>query len=168
MPRIYISVGSNIDRERNIEGAIAELHQRFAPLTLSPVYETRAVGFDGDDFYNLVIGFDSTMPVMELAILLDEIENRFGRDRSLPRFGPRTLDLDLLIYGDHIQHDGALELPRAEIAHYSFVLKPLADIAGEETHPELGRTYDDLWSAFADKDRQLANAAWQPRYPNSR
>lgn len=167
MPRIYISVGSNIDRERHIDGAIAELHRRFAPLTLSPVYETQAVGFEGDDFYNLVVGLDSDMPVMELAELLDDIENRFGRDRSLPRFGPRTLDLDLLAYGDCVRHDEHIELPRNEITQYAFVLKPLADIAADELHPGLGRSYGELWSAFSDSSQPLKKIAWQAHSPGN-
>jgi 2-amino-4-hydroxy-6-hydroxymethyldihydropteridine diphosphokinase len=148
MPRIYISIGSNIDRERNIRSCVVALRQRFGALTASRVYLTPAVGFEGEDFYNLVAGFDSDEPVQAVITTLREIEAAHGRTRSDARFGPRTLDLDLLLYGDALVDIPGLRLPRAEITQYNFVLMPLVEIAPGLIHPGTGERFADLWAAY--------------------
>lgn len=153
MARVYVSVGSNIERERHVHSGIAALHAAFGLLTLSPVYESKAVGFDGDDFFNLVVGFDTGQPVRAVAETLRGIERAHDRDRRAPRFSSRTLDLDLLLYDDEVRKDGDLKLPREEITRYAFVLGPLAEIAGERRHPVLHRRFSELWAEF-DKDAQ--------------
>jgi len=164
MPRVWVSVGSNIERERHIRSALDELRDLFGELILSPVYETPAVGFEGDPFFNLVLGFDTELPPARLHGLLREIENRNARQRDGVQFGPRTLDLDLLTYGAIATEDGGKSLPRDEILRYAFVLAPLADVAGEERHPLLGRSYRELWDAFPVSDRhgvkRLPNPDW--------
>ena len=112
MPRVYLSLGSNIDREANLRSAISLLRERYGELTISSVYENQAVGFEGDDFYNLVVGLDTGEPVEQLNAWLAEVENQHGRDRSAPKFGPRTLDIDLLLYDDLVYRNGKLSLPR--------------------------------------------------------
>lgn len=149
MNRAYLSIGSNIDPERHVRAAISALHDRFGELTLSPVYQTPAVGFDGDDFYNLVVGFDTDTAVDQLAAACREIETEHGRQRTARRFSARTLDIDLLTLGNIIRDDVPI-LPRDEILKYAFVLKPLVDIAPDERHPLDGRRYADIWSSFAD------------------
>jgi len=158
MARVYVSVGSNIDRERYIRAGLAALRERYGPLQCSRIYESKAVGFDGDDFYNLVVGFDTEQPVRDVAAALREIEQQNARDRRAPRFSARTLDLDLLLYDDLVADAQGLQLPRAEIMRYAFVLGPLAEIAGERRHPQNGRRYAELWADFADK-------AAQPMWP---
>ena len=153
MTRVYVGIGSNVEPEAHVLKAVDLMRARFGRITLSPVYRNKAVGFEGDDFLNAVAGFDTELPVPELKTALDNIEARCGRERGAARFAPRTLDLDLLIYGDRI--DESLRLPRKEILKYSFVLKPLADIAGSERHPSEGKTYGELWSGFAG-ERSLA------------
>lgn len=153
MARVYVSVGTNIDRERHIRAAVAELRSAFGPLTLSAVYESEAVGFDGDAFYNMVIGFATDREVEEVAAQLRAVEDRHGRDRSGPRFSSRTLDLDLLLYDDLVTGPGGLDVPRGEITRNAFVLQPLAEIAPDVCHPVLNRPMCELWSAF-DKDKQ--------------
>lgn len=152
MARVYVSIGSNIDRERNVRAALDALEARFGRIQSSSVYETVAVGFEGDSFYNLVVGFDTDSKPQDVVNELRAIEDRNGRVREGERFAARTLDLDLLLYDDLILEEGRLQLPRDEITRYAFVLKPLAEIAGGLRHPLTGKTYAQLWSEFPRKD----------------
>lgn len=164
MPRVWVSAGSNIDRERHIRGALADLREAYGRLIVSPLYETEAVGFAGDAFLNLVVGFDTGQRPAQLHARLREIEARHGRKRNGPKFSARTLDLDLLTYGEAVTDEGGKALPRDEILRYAFVLGPLADVAGEERHPQLGERYASLWADFpaAEKARmrRLADPDW--------
>ena len=153
MARIYISLGSNIDREQNTRAGVQALRERFGELTLSSVYESEAVGFEGDAFYNTVIACDVDDGVHETNRVLAEIEDAHGRDRSGPRFSSRTLDLDLLLYDDVVLDENGLKLPRGEILKNAFVLWPLAEIAPDLVHPVAGKSYAELWSDF-DKTRE--------------
>jgi 2-amino-4-hydroxy-6-hydroxymethyldihydropteridine diphosphokinase len=150
---IYISLGSNIDRELNTRAGIEALKQAFGNLILSSVYESEAVGFDGDAFYNMVIACEVDSAVHETNQILRDIEDANGRDRSGPKFSSRTLDLDLLLYDDMILDEHGLKLPRGEILKNAFVLWPMAEIAPTLKHPEVGESYAQLWTAF-DKDKE--------------
>jgi 2-amino-4-hydroxy-6-hydroxymethyldihydropteridine diphosphokinase len=159
MTRVYVSIGSNIDREHNVRSAVGALRRRYGPLTVSPVYETEAVGFTGDAFYNLVVGFETDDDAPTLSRAFHDIEAEHGRVRGGEKFSSRTLDLDLLTWGDAVLHDQGLNVPRHEILKYSFVLRPLADVAAGERHPLTGRRYGDLWAEFgatASPLRQIA------------
>jgi 2-amino-4-hydroxy-6-hydroxymethyldihydropteridine diphosphokinase len=146
MARAYVAIGSNVEAECHLTMAVQAMRGRFGALQLSPVYRNQAVGFKGDDFLNAVAGFDTTLDVTGLKAALDEIEVACGRQRGAARFAPRTLDLDLLLFGDRI--DAAEKLPRADILRYAFVLKPLADIAAAERHPVTGLSYAQQWAEF--------------------
>ena len=157
MSLIYISVGSNIDAEKNIRIAVRVLHEEYGDLTLSSVYESEAVGFEGDNFLNMVVGLDTDDDIHRLAKTLREIEDQNGRIRTGPRFSKRTLDLDLLLYDDLILHEDHLEIPRSEITENAFVLWPLAEIAPSVEHPLAKKTIKALWDNYP-KDRQ---SIWQ-------
>jgi len=151
MTRAWISLGSNIEPEENLRAALALLEARFGPLVVSPVYRTAAEGFEGDDFLNLVVGIDTGEPLHEVRGALRAIEEARGRVRGSEKFSSRTLDLDLLTWDALV--DPALGLPRDDILEYAFVLGPLADVAPDERHPVVGRSYGELWRAFPRKGR---------------
>lgn len=155
MARIYVSVGSNVGREVHIRSAVRALAQRYGELVLSSVYESRPVGFEGPDFYNMVVGFETEEHPPAVARVLKIMEAECGRDRAAPRFSDRTLDLDLLLYGDRVVHEPRVSLPRSEIVEHAFVLAPLAEIAGEDVHPVANKTYRELWESFDDPGQEL-------------
>ncbi len=155
MARVYLSIGSNIDQRRHILACLDALAEHFGDLILSPVYESEAIGFGGDNFYNLVAGIDTDMPVASLSSLLHRIENDNGRRRDGPRFSSRTLDIDILTYNHRVGDIDGVRLPREEILENAFVLLPLADIAGDETHPEVNRTYRELWQGYDSSAQKL-------------
>jgi 2-amino-4-hydroxy-6-hydroxymethyldihydropteridine diphosphokinase len=155
--RVYVSIGSNIERRRNVAAALHSLEHEFGELQRSTIYETQAVGFEGNPFYNLVVGFDTEQGPQDVAATLHDIETRHGRQRHAGKFSPRTLDLDLLLYDDLVVNEHNLKLPRAEILDYAFVLRPLAEIAGERRHPLAGKSFAALWEAF--------DASAQPMWP---
>lgn len=155
MPQVFVSIGSNIDRGNNIRGALRELRTHYSPLTLSRVYESKAEGFTGDNFYNLVVAFDTREAIEQIKENLRQIESQFGRQRSGNRHGPRTLDLDLLLYDDVVRHDGVINLPHPDIGHYAFVLGPLAEIAPRRRHPETGQSLAQMWEKFEKSGQKI-------------
>ena len=156
MPTIYISLGSNINREVNTRAGLSALRKTFGTLRSSSVYESEAVGFEGDAFLNMVIACDVDTSAHETNYILREIEDSNGRDRAGPKFSSRTLDLDLLLYDDLVLNEKGLILPRGEILKNAFVLWPLAEIAPNLRHPENGKKYSELWSEF-DKTKENLN-----------
>lgn len=148
MPEVFVGMGSNVEPEAHLRRALTALEQRFGPLRRSTAYRNPAVGFDGNDFINLVVAFETAAAVTDVALALSDIENDSGRDRSAPKFAPRSLDLDLLLYGDSVNPDGTPSLPREEILDRVFVLGPLAELAPDRVHPTEGRTYAELWADF--------------------
>lgn len=161
MPRVYLGLGSNIDREAHIRAALRALEDAFGLLLVSPVYESESVGFAGSNFYNLVVGIDTELPVGELSALLHGIEDANGRVRGGPKFAPRTLDIDILTYGNACGEIDGVQLPRDEILKNAFVLRPLADIAPNDRHPETVRPFLEHWEAY-DQSRQKL---WQIEFP---
>jgi 2-amino-4-hydroxy-6-hydroxymethyldihydropteridine diphosphokinase len=155
MASVYVSIGSNINREENIRSGLRSLRQAFGDLRLSSIYDSEAVGFDGAAFYNLAAGFDTALDVHAVVACLRDIEDAHQRRRDGPRFSSRTLDIDLLLYDDMVLDDPTLKLPRAEILHNAFVLAPLAEIAPTLRHPEVDLTYAELWQRFDQDSQQL-------------
>lgn len=154
MTRVYLGIGSNIDRESSIRIGLTALKSLYGELQISPVYESKAFGFEGDDFFNLVVGFETESDIDEIEIQLKDIEFQSGRKHGETSYRPRTLDIDLLLYGDLVcdKH----ELPRVDIVKYAFVLKPLCDLAPELIHPVIGEAMSDLWKNF-DASKQKIN-----------
>jgi 2-amino-4-hydroxy-6-hydroxymethyldihydropteridine diphosphokinase len=155
MARVYVSLGSNVDRENKIRQAVDLLREHFRQIDLSPVYDSAAVGFDGSDFLNLVAGFDTDRGVEAVASIFRDIEDQLGRDRSLPKFASRPIDLDILTYDDMVLDVPGIRIPRPEILHNAFVLKPLQDIAGDRLHPEIRQSYALLWQRMAEDAPRL-------------
>ena len=151
--KVYLGLGSNQSPEFHIRQALDALYQRFENLRISPVYESAAVGFSGDNFLNLVVEVATELPVGELLQTLRTIENQNGRNRTAPRFSGRTLDIDILLYGDAVGVVDGVTLPRDEILENAFVLKPLADLAPDLMHPQAQMTMAMLWQQY-DKSRQ--------------
>ena len=129
------------------------LADTFGELIISSVYESEAVGFEGDSFYNLVVGIHASHSIGELSKILKAVEDVQGRDRSAPKFGARSLDIDILTVDDRIGVIDGVSIPRGEILKNAFVLQPLAEIAATAVHPQSGLTYGQLWQEF-DKNKQ--------------
>ncbi len=154
--RVWLGLGSNIDAENHIRSAIAALRQCYGELVISPVYESEAVGFEGDNFLNLVVGLKTTASLSDLTDTLKSIEDQHGRERGSEKFSARTLDIDILTYGDHDFTEQAVNIPRHEILIYAFVLKPLADVAAGELHPHLQISYKKLWDGFDQTSQNIS------------
>jgi len=161
MAQVYVSIGSNIERERNIDSALQALAATYGELQQSSVYESAAVGFDSAPFYNLVVAFRTDASPQSVQETLHRIEDSQGRSRTTA-LAARTLDLDLLLYDDLVIQAGKLVLPRSDIDRYAFVLGPLAEIAGKRRHPVTGIRYADMWSAFDATGQELQRVARPP------
>lgn len=152
MTTVLLSLGSNLQPHQHLHAAVEALRARFGAVTASPAYRTPAVGFDGPDFLNNAVALDTDLPLDDLDAWLHALEDAHGRDRSGPRFSDRTLDLDVVFYGDLIvEGPGHLRIPRPELKH-AFVLKPLADIAPDFIDPVSGLDLATLWRAHRQHD----------------
>jgi len=160
--RVWLSIGSNIDRAVHIAGALRDLRAAFGPLIVSRVYASEAVGFKGDAFYNLVVGVESPLAPRDLNRVIRGIEDAHGRLRGGEKFSSRTLDIDLLTYDQQVIRAEGLVLPRDEILKYAFVLRPLAELAPGERHPLVRRSYAELWAAFAQASQPLEPVDFPP------
>lgn len=147
MATVWLSLGSNQQPEANLRAAAAALRARFGAIRFSPVYRTRAVGFDGPDFLNAAAELTTDIEPQALDAWLHALEDAQGRRRDVPRFSSRTLDVDLLLYDDKVlTGPGNLRLPRPELVEQAFVLRPMLDLAPSLRHPLLGRTIAELWA----------------------
>jgi len=160
--KVLVGIGSNIHPEQHLIQAFDSLDQAFADLRLSPVYRCQAVGFDGDDFLNLVASFVTDLGVGELQQKLKAIEASTGRTGQEAKWSGRTLDIDILTYDHCVGEIEGVLLPRDEIIKHAYVLQPLADLEPDAQHPELGVTYADLWSDFeGERHLQTESFRWR-------
>lgn len=160
---IYISVGSNVDKEKHTKAGLLGMYIAFGDLTLSSVFESESVGFEGNNFYNLVVKANTTLSIEQVCWVLKRIEQDNKRQRGEQKFAPRTLDLDLLLYDCQVTSQ-PIKLPRPEILYNAFVLKPLAEIAADEVHPVANKNYASLWQAYDKSQQKLwaINFDWSP------
>lgn len=148
MPRVFVAAGSNIDPERNLTAASREMASAFPDIRFSPWYRNRAVGFEGADFINFVAGFTTDLPIPDLVGRLRAIEERCGRPRAAPKWASRSMDLDILLYGDVVCDEPGLTLPRPDLLKRPYMLGPMADLAPEVVHPTANATIGELWQRF--------------------
>lgn len=151
----FLGLGSNINASFNIGSGIAGLRKSFNAVELSPAYRAQAVGFSGKDFINLVASVETDLPPLQLKALLTALEDEHGRNRKVPKFSDRTLDVDILLYDDLYLLSPELEIPREEILTAAYVLKPLADLAPQMLHPVSRKTMTQLWQDFPNKQTHL-------------
>jgi len=154
MARLYISLGSNVNRQQYVNTGLIALEALFGELTLSSLFASKAVGFDGAEFYNMVIGASTELSIEQVAKALRDIEFANGRQMNAKKYSPRTLDLDLLLF-DNLILDNPAQIPRVEITENAFVLWPLAEVAPQLKHPILNKSYQHLWQAYDKTKQQL-------------
>ena len=151
---LHLNIGSNKNRRINIRLALNKLKSNFTDITVSSIFESPAEGFVGSNFYNVGVNAKTKNNINEVVGILHDIENSLGRDRSLPKFSSRIIDLDLVLYNDAIDED--LKVPRRDILKYAFVLAPLAELNPEDIHLQKGISFLNLWEEFqSNKDFEL-------------
>ena len=119
--KIYLGIGSNVDRVNNIKSCLNMIRELYGDIQISPVYETKSMGFDGPNFYNLVCYFQANIDIHNLNNILKKIENKHGRNFNETKFSSRTIDIDILYYDDLICDGENIKLPRDEILKYDYV-----------------------------------------------
>ena len=147
MTTACLGLGSNVAAGKHLRAAVLALRERFDGLRLSPLYRSRAVGFEGADFINFAAAIETSLAPADLHTWLRELEDRHGRRRDVPKFSDRTLDVDILLYGDLVLDDPELQLPRPEILRFAHVLRPLAELVPEQLYPGRDETLAELWQA---------------------
>ena len=155
MPDVYVAAGSNIQPELNLRSAISALKRRLGDLRISKAYRNKAVGFEGPDFINMVIGFETELTLTEVLSVLQAVEGLCGRPRKAPKFEPRSMDLDLLLYGDMVCATHAITLPRPDLIKKAYMLGPLTELAPDLVHPTLKQTMAELWKGFDQADHPM-------------
>lgn len=151
MTRVFVAAGSNVEPVRNLHRALDVLARHYPALRCSGAYRNPAAGFEGQDFVNLVVGFETDEDVRTVLAHLHEAEAACARPRDAPKWAPRTMDLDILLYGDTIVSEPGLVLPRPDLVRRAYMLGPMAELEPGLRHPVLGATMHDLWAAF-DRD----------------
>ena len=146
MSLLHLNIGSNQDRRKNIRLALDSLEPHFTKITTSSLYESPSEGFIGGNFYNIGVNVETDKNINDVVSILHDIENSLGRDRNLPKFSSRIIDLDLVLYDDVI--NDKLNIPRRDILKYAFVLAPLAELNPNDIHPQERISYLDLWKVF--------------------
>ena len=148
MATVFLGLGSNESPQANLRLAIRELQERYGELAISATYRSTAVGFDGADFLNLVVQLQSGDSPLVICDDIERIHDLAGRVRGSDKWKSRSLDIDLLLYDDLVLDERPVRVPRDDILRYSFVLRPLAELAPDQVHPVTGRTMLGHWQEF--------------------
>ncbi len=150
---IHVNIGSNINRDTNIKKALELLNKNFKNITTSSIYESEAIGFEGNAFYNIGVNIFTTKSCKKILKILNDIEKKMGRDKTKPKFSDRNIDLDLVLYGDMINK--TLNIPRNDITKYAFTLAPIVELMPNKLHPKLQKTFKEIYSAMQSKEKQI-------------
>jgi 2-amino-4-hydroxy-6-hydroxymethyldihydropteridine diphosphokinase len=161
---VLVAAGSNVEPVANLRRALGSLASRYPALRSSAAYRNRAVGFEGEDFVNLVLAIDTEDDVHTVIGYLHEAEALCGRERLAPKWASRSMDLDILLYGDRICEEPGLVLPRPDLVRRAYMLGPAAEVAPGMPHPTLGATLAELWSRFPQEGHPLerVDIGWPP------
>jgi 2-amino-4-hydroxy-6-hydroxymethyldihydropteridine diphosphokinase len=151
----FVAIGSNLDPAERMRQAARALRRQFPDARFSRCYRNPAFGFEGPDFYNAVAGFSTTLPIEALLSSLREIEVQCGRARADPKWEPRKMDLDLLLYGDVVSEGPGYTLPRRDLRRRVYMLGPLAELAPDWIYPPSGPTIAELWRRFPQSQHVL-------------
>lgn len=151
MTKVFIAAGSNVEPEKNLASACAQILRNWPDAFFSRAYRNAAVGFDGPEFINLVLGFTTDQPLDAVIAQLRDIETRCGRPRLAPKWASRSMDLDVLLFGDRVEKTADYTLPRPDMLKRPYMLGPMAEIAPDVVHPTAGKTIGALWEGF-DRD----------------
>lgn len=156
MNKVYVAAGSNVDAVRHLQLALRELREFYPDLQVSPAYRNGAVGFEGDDFVNLVVGFDTELAPVHVRDQLQRIELLCGRAPDAPKWAARSMDLDILLFGNLISSELGLVFPRPDLTRRPYMLKPMHDIGPDVVHPINGKTMRELWEGFDSEGHEMA------------
>jgi 2-amino-4-hydroxy-6-hydroxymethyldihydropteridine diphosphokinase len=159
LTEVMVALGSNIAPAQRLQQAARLLRAEFAGVRFSSCYQNPAAGFSGDDFVNAAAAFDTTLPAEQVRMKLQAIEAACGRQRDDPKWAPRAMDLDILLYGDTISATPGLQLPRADLLRRAYMLGPAAELRPERVHPTAQRTLMALWWELANECPTLTRLA---------
>ncbi len=151
MTKVFVAAGSNVEPEKNLASACAQIVRNWPDAFFSRAYRNAAVGFDGPEFINLVLGFSTAQPLDAVIAQLRDIETQCGRPRLAPKWASRSMDLDVLLFGDRVEKTAEYTLPRPDLLKRPYMLGPMAEIAPEVVHPTVGKAIGVLWNEF-DRD----------------
>jgi len=155
MTPCYVAAGSNIEPEKNLARAAEEIVHTWPDAIFSRAYTNKAVGFDGPDFINLVVGFHTAHPLDFVIGRLRSIETHCGRPRYAPKWASRTMDLDVLLFGELVEKTTDYTLPRPDLLKRPYMLGPMAEIAPRVVHPTAGRAIGELWAEFDREGHEM-------------
>lgn len=159
MTWVTLSLGSNARPYENLSSCLDTLLLQFQDLALSFVFESQALKQPSANYLNMAVGFETTMPLSELAALIKKIEDKHGRQRS--ESSSVTLDIDLLTYGDKAGNFNGVIIPHPDIMKAAYVLWPLSQIAGKRRHPAFDKSFAELWQGFDKTSQVIAPVAFE-------